>query len=428
MKIKEYDYGNGTLLGVIDTKKFKNSCFHLTFFLPMTEYNASASKVLAGIMCRATAKRKTGKEVTRHLCQLYDASLGVENIAISGMLAMRITLHTIDDVYTIEKDGTLFSSLIDFVREMLFDPLVTDGELDHEYTRSEKKHASDAIKARINNKDAYALRRAAINAFKGTAYAIEPTGELDEVEALTPKELYDFFVQTVNTRRVLAVFAGDLTPERKLAMDGLMNELSERRRVNGLCDVSPCPAPVYPSEAEYVTERMAITQGKMVLNYSVPENKGNSAPFIVFDEIFGASPVSRLFTNVRERLSLCYYCSSRYSRNTASVVIRSGLDEDSKEKAMAEIERQITLLSDPNEISDEEMENAKVGILSSYASLQDGLGTYAGWYTAARASGFECDIDVLKQRVLAVTKEQVAEVAKGMRLTTSYFLGANEEK
>ena len=428
MKIQEFDYGNGTLLGVIDTKKFKNSCFYITFFLPMTEYNASASRVLSGIMCRATAKHKTGKEVTRHLCQLYDATLTVENLAVSGMLALRVVLHTIDDTYTIEKDGTLFSALVDFVREMLFDPLVNNGELDAEYTRSEKKHASDTIKARINNKDAYAVRRAVGHAFKGTPFAIEPTGELETVEALTPKELYDFFLETVNTRRVLGVFAGDLTPERKSAMDGFMNELSERRKVNGFCDVELCPPPVYPAEAESVIERMTVTQGRMVLNYSVPENDGNTAPFIVFDEMFGASPVSRLFTNVRERLSLCYYCSSRYSRTTSSIIVRSGLDEDSKEKAVAEIERQIALLSDPAEISDEELDNAKMGILSSYASLQDGLDSYAHWYTVARASGFECDIDVLKERVMAVTKEQVARVAQGMRLTLSYFLGANEEK
>ena len=165
----------------------------------------------------------------------------------------------------------------------------------------------------------------------------------------------------------------------------------------------------------------------MVLNFSIPRRNACDASPMIFDEIFGASPVSRLFTNVRERLSLCYYCASSYNMPLSRFVVRSGLDIANKGKAYDEIMRQIGLLSDPENISDEELMMAKKSRISAYKALGDSPARYAEWYISRSILGVDTDYGRMIDAINNVTKADVASVARDMKLTVSYFLDGNEK-
>ena len=58
---------------------------------------------------------------------------------------------------------------------------------------------------------------------------------------------------------------------------------------------------------------MDITQAKLVigLRSGMTHAEDDYFAFRVMTDIFGGGPYSRLFLNVREKMSLCYYCSAR---------------------------------------------------------------------------------------------------------------------
>lgn len=51
-------------------------------------------------------------------------------------------------------------------------------------------------------------------------------------------------------------------------------------------------------------------------------------------DVFGGGPYSRLFMNVREKLSLCYYCSARLIRGKGIIVIQSGIEKKTGKRCL----------------------------------------------------------------------------------------------
>lgn len=424
MKITEKEYGDSVRLGIIDTKKFKTDYFTLCYNVPMTKRNISLASLLAFVISRGTAKHKTLLDINRHLVSLYDADVLVFISKTSTGLTFRITASMLDSVYAL--DGCdVFGGTLDFIKEMLFSPLASDGKLNAEYTESEKKRAIDRIKAEINNKDRYALKRANEIAYEGTPLALSENGSYDEIEAATPEELYKMLCYITSECPALAAFSGNLTEAKSEALDDFLSFIANSSKAHlgefKIIDVPAFDKPITTTEAVYAK------QGRMVLNYSIPKYSPTDAAPMLFDEIFGASPISRLFTNVRERLSLCYYCSSSCVLPLGRIIVRSGLDVDNKDKAVKEIERQIKLLSTPENISDEELEAARLSRISIYKALSDSGMRYADWYISRRLMGASFDVEELLASINSVTKEEISEVARKMKLQLCYFLEGNEK-
>ncbi len=424
MNITEKEYSLGARVGIIDTKKFKSDYFCISYTLPMTEYNISAATVLALVMSRGTEKHKTVLDINRHLVTLYDVDLCTYVSKTASALTLRISASMLDSAYADDKTD-VFSGTLDFINELLFYPLAAGGEMSAAYTESEKKRALDRIKAEINNKDKLALKRANAIAYEGTPYALSENGTPECIESLTPKKLFDMLSFIVRQCPAYAVFAGNLTEQKQAALDAFMARLADKNR--GAEFFEGETALLTAEMPKAVVEQVCAKQGRMVLNYRIEKRSPLDAAPMVFDEIFGASPVSRLFMNVRERLSLCYYCASSYNMPLGTFTVRSGLDRDKSEAAKAEIARQIELLSSPENISDEELEMAKLSRISVYKALSDSTSRYADWVLSRRLMGAPADTEQMIAAINSVTKEDVSLVARRMRLALDYFLDGREE-
>ena len=424
MKITEKDFGINARLGIIDTKKFKTDYFSLCYTLPMTEYNISLASVLALVLSRGTAKHSTLLDINRHLVSLYDADLSAYISKTASGLTFRISAGMMDSSYA--SDGCdVFGGTLDFIREMLLEPLAKNGEMDAKYTDSEKKRALDRIRAEINNKDRYASIRATALAYEGTPLALSENGSEAVIESITPKALYQMLGYITKECPLRAVFVGNYTAKKEETANKLLTELSSINTAS-LHDACRYEATCFDT-VRNVCEQVYAKQGRMVLNYSISKRDPSDASPMIFDEIFGSSPVSRLFMNVRERLSLCYYCASSYVMPLGRITVRSGLDEKNKEKAIREIERQIELLSDASNISEDELEMAKLSRVSVYKSLSDSTSRYADWYLSRALLGAPCDVKRMIDAINAVTADDVAVVAREMKLQLSYFLEGIEK-
>lgn len=429
MEIKQVEFGGGVSLGVINTDKFKNNWFSLSFALPRTPENIANVGVLANVLKRGTQKHRTMKEIERYLCSLYDLSVDITDVTVDYDLIFKIQVGFIDDAFVpLGERVNVFEGAIEFVKELLFEPLAENGEFSKDYTESEKKHRIDKIKAEINNKDVYAFKRCNEIACEGTPLAYNGNGTIDTVSAVTPKSVYGTLQYAVGHCRAEAVFAGNYTESKEEVLKEFLSTLAAKREGKALSPRTERVSLKAFDKTKEVTEQIDAKQGRMVLSFSIPKSDDRADMSVaVFNEIFGGSPVSRLFTNVRERLSLCYYCSSMAEKSTWRVIVRSGIDIENRQKAIDEISRQLGLLSNPENISDEELESTKISILSSYDAMSDSLPNLVSWYMRMRWYGLDTDIEAIKERVRAVTSADVADIARGTKMQVSYFLDGKEE-
>ena len=420
MEIKEKSYGQGITLRYINTDKFKKNSLKLSFMSEREVMNVSSSKLLASTLSRGCRRYPSVKAISRELCLLYEADLALYSSNTSALTEFTVSATMLDDRYAFD-GGNIFGGVIDLISELLFEPIVEDGGLNRAYFESERKRRIDMIRAEINNKDRYALSQAARHAFRGTPLGVRDTEE--SIGAVTAEYCYATLQRLLCSCPIYISFTGNYTEEKAAQIDRLVDRFLEARKgFQTLGAGSSTFAFTDEIPEEHVTESVNAKQGRMVLMYSVPNTKrGDCAPMI-FDEIFGASPTSRLFTNVRERMSLCYYCSSTLSRLQGVMTVRSGLDRDKKDEAIAEIDRQLSLLCDPKNIGQEELENAKLSRLTNYAELTDDPSRYLSWYNSSVMGGFEDSIEELCAALEAVTAEDVACVARSVKRRLCYFL------
>lgn len=428
MEIQTRKLKGGVNLGIINTTKFKNNFFSLNFVLPLSDKNVSECNVLASVLMRGTQKHPTMQSVLRHVNMLYDTTVDIAASKTSCALIFRINAYFLDESYLPKGESAdVFGEILKLMTEMLTTPVMENGALSKEYTESEKKRQIDKIKAKINNKDSFAFNRCNQIMLGDIPAALDALGTEEAVNGITPLSLYEKLQYILSKCYAEAVFAGNFTEKAEKTVSDMLSGLLGHRKESELVQVSEIIKPEFNGETKNVTEEIDAKQGRMVLGFSMPDTGDSIASVEVFNEIFGGSPVSRLFMNVRERLQLCYYCASVQNTYLNTMYVRSGINEDKRDIATKEILNQLENLKNPENISEYEMSSAKKSLLSSYKEVEDSIVRHAFWYIGMRVSGKKTDISKYVRDVEAVNAGDVSDIAKRVRFVISYFLRGKEE-
>ena len=103
--------------------------------------------------------------------------------------------------------------------------------------------------------------------------------------------------------------------------------------------ISTAAPHVCRESVQHVEDVLDVTQGKLAMGYRCSSD--DYPAMVLANLIFGGTSNSKLFLNVRERLSLCYYASSSYARSKNILTVSSGVETADFERAEAEIGRQL---------------------------------------------------------------------------------------
>ena len=187
-----------------------------------------------------------------------------------------------------------------------------------------------------------------------------------------------------------------------------------------------------PKDERTVEEALDVTQGKLVMGYDVllDDNDLNNENIryeaMLYNAILGGSANSKLFQNVREKASLAYSASSMYMKNKSNVFVICGIEICNFEKAVEIIKQQIEDMKN-GDFTEEEIENVKKGIISSIVSMDDEQDTLIIYFLGQELSNSEVTIDDYIKKIQNVTKDQIQNIAKKVKLNTIYFLKGKEQ-
>jgi predicted Zn-dependent peptidase len=172
-----------------------------------------------------------------------------------------------------------------------------------------------------------------------------------------------------------------------------------------------------------VTETEHISQGKLSMGFrtKVQPGDGKYPSLIIFNAVLGGGPSSKLFNNVREKLSLAYYASSRIDMFKGIMTINSGIEVANFQKAYDEILLQLDAVKN-GDITDEEMSAAILGTANNIKSITDSAIVMEDYSLNRLIVGSPLSLEELTQMVQKITKEQVVEIANNVELDTVYFM------
>lgn len=407
----------GVFLTAVQTDKFKTGCFSINFLRPMCRAEASMNALIPSVLLRASERYPDIPSISARLDELYGASMGTLVRKKGEVQLVGFFADFIEDALAGEP---VFVPVLEFMAEILLHPLTKNGHFVPEFVEGEKRNLSNAIAARINDKRSYATSRLLQTMCREEAYGVPRLGEMEDVARVGAEGLYAHYKKVLAESQAELFYMGRKTPHE--AAECLQRVLSALPRAQAFMPVGTVqgPAPAAPRE---VREALDVTQGKLCIGLRTGCTvRDESYPaLLMLNAIYGGGVTSKLFQNVREQMSLCYYAGSSIEKFKGVMVVSAGIEFDKYTTAKDEILRQLELCR-AGEITDEEFEAARRYILSELKLAQDSPGRLDDFYMGQVVAGLSGTMDELADSVLCVRKDDVAAAARRLQLDTIYFL------
>lgn len=417
---------DGVDLLSVRTDKFKIGVFSVSLTVPLRAETATANALLGDVLYRGSRLHPDIERISLATDELYGASVGPGVRQRGESQSVCFSASFIDDRYAL--DGTaVLEPVLALIGELLLDPATENGVFREDFVRSEGANLADQIRARVNEKRSWSIFRLTQEMCAGEAYALDKLGNAEEAEQMTAERLWAQYQTLLRTARVVFYYGGAADPDR-------VEEAVRTSFAPLICDRAcplECEVKAHPGHpVREVTDHMNVTQGKLALGFrtgGITVSHPDYPALLVMDNLYGGSSNSKLFMNVREKLSLCYFAFSALDKRKGLMVVSSGVEFDKFGRAKEEILAQLDAVR-RGEFTEEEMTAARQGVTSSLRAALDNQGRMEDYWTAQLLSGGPLvGPESLIEPVERVTAEDVARVARAVELDTVYQLAGRED-
>lgn len=407
----------GVTLRCFPDDRFKQGCLSLQLVRPMCREEAALNALIPTVLLRGTVNAPDLRDITLRLDDLYGASVGAVVRRVGDYQTTGLHCSFISDKYAMDGDAIL-EPVIDFLGELLLEPALEKGAFRKDYVESEKKNLIATIESQLNDKRVYASSQLLKHMCAGDSFGVPRLGEVSQVKKITPKAAYAHYRKLFAESPIEIFYVGSAAPET--VAKKLTNLLGRIDR----CYVDLPAQTGFTSPATgHHEEAMEVAQGKLAMGLVTPITlRDPRFPAMqVCNTVFGGGMTSKLFMNVRERMSLCYDIGSGYHGSKGIVAISAGIDCDKEETVRAEILAQLQACCE-GKITPEELTAAKEALCSSLRATHDSPGAIEGYYATTALSGLGMTPAEYIEKIRQVDAEQVAQAAKTLQVHTTYFL------
>lgn len=407
----------GVYLTAVQSDKFKTGCFSLNLLRPMKKEEAAANALIPSVLLRGSETCPDIASISAKLDELYGASVGTLVRKKGEVQLVGFYCDYVQDEYV---DEPVFAPVMAFLAELLLHPRLENGAFPEAVVDSEKLNLENAMLSRINDKRTYAASQLIRTMCAGQPYGIPRIGEPDDLTEITAKSLYAHYRDLLATSRVELFYMGSLSPAAVTKV--LQTVLAELPRAEVFVPVGTTPAPAARPVQEK-TERLDVTQGKLSLGFftDITAKDPRYPALVLAATVFGGGATSKLFTNVREKMSLCYYASASFEKFKGVLSVSSGVEFSKLETAKTEILRQLEACK-AGDITDDELESARGYLVSDLKIAMDSPGRLDDYYMGQILLEQDGTMEDLASAIARVTKQEAADAIQALRLDTIYAL------
>lgn len=407
-------------LHYIPAEKLKTTAISMYIHRPLTVEDATKNAILPHILKSGCKLCKNATEIAHYLDNLYGCrfSAGISKRGEDHILCF--DAETISDQYAANGEK-LIKKAMDLLLSVVFDTL---DEFDETTFELERTNSINKIRSIINDKRIYANYRCQEEMCKNDSFSVPRLGYEEEMKALTREALYAYYKEIITSSLIDIYICGvanaqEVAEQVKNAISGY----SFTPAVMPTCDILKKDAPV-----NMVREKLNVTQGKLCMGFVTDTRLTDEDYFALMlgNAIYGGGAQSKLFNNVREKLSLAYYAGSMLNKHKGFLMVNAGIEFANYQKAYDEILAQLEEMKKGN-ITQLEFESSKGFIINSFNSYDDDQASMIAFYLGERICGTNFDVEYYKNEINKVKVEDVAKVMQKVRLDTVYFLEGQGE-
>lgn len=423
-KLNRKKIGEGAYISSVSEPKFKFDRMSLCLVTPIKKETATVNALVPFVLRKGCKSCPDFTELNKKLAGMYGAILDADVAKHADKQIIEITLLFVDDRYAIGGEN-MIETAAKLLSDIVFEPNLDEKGLFPEIDLElEREYLIDTIESDLNDKRIYAIGKTLDLVFENEPFGIKRYGYVDDAKAITPESLAKAWRELIKTSGIEVFFAGPGNSEKaeKVFAERIAN--LEREPV-----FSEKPALVDYSAFKEAEESMDIVQGKLVMAFRMgaPETEHEKNSARVLSALYGGTAFSKLFMNVREKMSLCYYADSQFERGSGIMIVDCGIEFENREAAQNEIIRQLELIA-KGDFSEEELEDTKGAIANSLGSVGDSLYSVESWYMSGIIEDNVVTPDEDKKGIAAVKKEDVMKAAEKAKLAAVFFLKGGENE
>ena len=411
----------GVSLTYLPARKFKTGLLSAHFLTPLDRGSAAVRALLPAVLRRGTVGSPDMGAISARLDRLYGAELDYTVRKKGECQCVGFVGSFIDDAYALGGEK-LLEPVAELLGEMILAPVTRSGRFLPDYVESERDNLADAIRSIRNDKRDWADLRLLQELCTGEAYGVSRLGDEKSVEKTSPQKLYAEYRRLVASAPMELFYCG--SAELSRVEDALLNALSALPR-QGVAPVPVTERHRPRQETRVVREGMDVTQGKLGMGFSCTSD--DESALLLGNLLFGGSSNSKLFLNVREKLSLCYYASSLYHRQKGLITVSSGVEFADFQPAYEEILSQLQDLRQ-GQLEPWELDAAKGVLRSAYAAMEDSQGRLENFWLGQAIEGRSDSPEDLSQEMEETSAERIFRAMETVKLDTVYYLERKEAR
>ena len=379
---------------------------------------ASLNALLSFLLRKRCMQYPNMLDLGKKLQELYGASMfnscrkaGDNNVISFGILSL-------DDELSINGEN-LNQQASKLLSSIIFEPLLEEGKFVEEDVSIEKQNLIELVQSEYNDKRLYSFNQAIYALFDGQGYGCNQYGDVESIKKIENCRVIEEYQTILRSAEVHIMFIG-----RRDYLDCF--DVFEKKY--GLIDRSD----IYKSgnkryikqgQAKVKVEKDQVLQSKLVMCFASSSAYDSKFDYVIWvmTALLGGTPISKLFVNVREKLSLCYYCSARFDPSKGLIFIESGVENENIEKAKAAILEQFDDIKN-GKFTQDELDKVILALKNQLKAVGDSAGAIESYYLSQLCEGKIESPDQKIEAIENIKKQDIVEVANLYSTVMDYTL------
>lgn len=423
MNKTSFELKQGIKAHFIKTDLYKTDLSCIIITTPLKRETVTKNALIPFLLRRGTKKLPNISEINKKLEDMYGASFNCGIDKMGDNVVLKFYIESINNEYALNNEDVLKMNL-ESLLDIVFDPVQKDDLLNEEFLSLEKENLKKVINKKIDDKDSYALEACISKMYGDEKFGLYKYGYIEDIDSITIKDVSEYYNWLIQNSKIDIFVSGDLNEDEVKEFLNQNNNIKKLRprTENYILNNEFTESKQIVENVNEITEKMEVTQGKLVMGLDIVSNMENlQVVSVVYNAILGDGANSMMFQNVREKAGLAYSARSTFIKQKLNIFIRCGIQIENYEKAVKIIKEQLENIKN-GKFSEEDIKNSKTYLISSLKSVEEEQDTEIIYYIGQEISKMNMTIEEYIEKIKNVTKEQIIELANSVYLNTIYFL------
>lgn len=421
MEYKENEIKQGIKLHTINNNKFKTNLIAVFLTTELNRENVTKNALISSVLRRGSKNMPSQEEISKQMESMYGADFDCGLDKTGDNQVLKFYIEVINDNFLPQKGEDMLKTAIQKLLEIVFNPYIEKDSFKQQYIEQEKNNIKQKIEGKIDNKAKYTLDRCIEEMYPDSPFGLYKFGYIEDLEGVNGKDLYSYYKELINSCKIDIFVSGNIKEETGKIVEENEN-IQKLQGRNPKYKIPTIEKKENQKKENVVTESMEVTQGKLVLGLDVDMDEGERRyDTLIYNSILGGTANSKMFQNVREKAHLAYVASSSYLRYKNNIFVNCGIEIANYEKALELIKEQIEDMK-KGEFTQEDIENAKKGIIATIKTIDDEQDTEINYYFGQELTQSKVSLEEYKNKIDSVGKEDIIAIANKVRVNTVYFL------